>query len=125
MSAKVARQPKHPPSQWFVECSDPFTNESVAAFLAERGISKAEAKHPALLDHTGHPHDVWEIPSYCVSTLRRAKRDNSQFQFRFFVRHHRDAALYTADFIEGRGLPQQVRHVQHALRKLQSQKQQS
>ena len=125
MSAKVARQPKHPPSQWFIECSDPFTNESVAAFLAERGIGETEAKHVGLLDHTGHPRDVWEIPSYCVTVLRKAKQSNSQFQFRFFVRHHRDAPLYPADFIEGRGLSQQVRHIQHALRRLQSRKQSS
>lgn len=125
MSVRVARQPKHPPSQWFIECSDPFTNESVAAFLAERGIGEAEAKHIGLLDRTGHHRDVWEIPSPCVSVLRKAKRSNSQFQFRFFVRHHRDAPLYPADFIEGRGLPAQVRHAQHELRRIQSQKQQS
>lgn len=125
MNGKTVRQAKHPSSQWFVECSDPFTNESVEAFLAERGIGEAEAKHPGLEDHLGHPRDVWEIPSYCVSALRKAKQNNSQFQFRFFVRHHRDAPLYPADFIEGRGLPAQVRHAQHALRRLQSRKQSS
>lgn len=119
---KVAKLPKHPPSQWFVESNDPATNESIAAFLAERGIGEAEAKHVGLLDHVGHPHDVWEIPSDCVTRLRQAKMNNKQFQFRFFTRKHRDVPLYPADFIEGRGLPRPVREMQRALRRLQDQK---
>lgn len=107
-------------SQWFVECRDAFSNESLAAFLSERGIGEAEAKHVGLLDHRDQSHDVWEVPSRLIDSLRRIQRSDDRFHFRFFTRHNANTPIYLADFITKKGLSKKARELQRRLRALPS-----
>ena len=89
-------------SQWFVECMNPATNESLARLLAEHSIGE-ENKYIGLLDRDGKAHDVWMVPSNLITRLREAKRDrsgNEHFKFRFWLRSGPDAVLNSAGFIE-------------------------
>lgn len=88
--------------QWFVECGNPFSNESVTCMLAEIGIGDAESKYPSMLGSDGKPHDVILIPSDFVKKIRAAKQGDSRFKYRFFKRNGKNGVISPADFLERR-----------------------
>src|SRR3989344_4488180 len=88
------------PGQWFVECGDAFSNESLTGMLAEQGITDAESKCVGILGSDGRKHNVFRIPSRFVTLLRSAKRGDARFKFRFFKRSGNAGVIYPADFVE-------------------------
>lgn len=115
---KAQERKGRPPVQWFVECGDPFSNESLAAALAERGISDAESKCVSVMGMDGRRHDVILVPAYMVMKLRAAKRGDSRFKYRFFKRDGPSGPICRADFLEKRRRSKKVRAVETQLESL-------
>jgi hypothetical protein len=101
--------------QWFAECGNMISNESLAMSLAEIGISEAEAKHPGMQGSDGKKHDVWQIPSDFVKKLRSANQSDSRFKYRFWKRNGSEGVIYPADFVEK---PKPSKELQKAKAKL-------
>jgi hypothetical protein len=101
-------------TQWFVEPLDYFTNEAIARVLAREGLVD-EAEQVGVVDKYGKVHNLWRVPGGKIQLLHRAKKTESRFQFRFWLRNGQNGIINPADFIEKRRSSVKVQTVKRAL----------
>lgn len=98
---KASGSKERPKGEWFLECGNLFTNESVAAALADRAIGDGESKSVAMQGSDGRKHDVFRIPSYLVRKFISAKQMDPLYRFKLFTRAAgSEGNIHPADFVE-------------------------
>lgn len=96
--------------EWFVECGNSNSNESLARELAADGLgyeSLTTIKNVPC--HDDRARDFLRIPSTFIVKLKRAKKGSDVLKFRFWKRNGHDALTYPADFVEKGGVRQRPR----------------
>jgi hypothetical protein len=88
-------------TQWFVEPLDYFTNKVIAEVLAREGLVD-ESEQVGVMDSGGKVHNLWRVPGGKILFLKRAKRNEPRFKFRFWSRSGKNGVISPADFLEKR-----------------------
>lgn len=70
-------------TQWFVEPRDKFTNDAIAAFLADKGITGDESAQFCMPDEDGNLRQVWQMKYRHVTELVENQR-TLPLKFRIF-----------------------------------------
>jgi len=86
-------------TQWFVEPLDYFTNKAIAEALAREGLVD-ESEQVGVKDSGGKVHNLWRVPGGKIQFLRRAKKNEPRFLFRFWCRSGQDGTIVPASFLE-------------------------
>ena len=113
---KASASKKRPKGEWFLKCSNPFTNESVAAALADRAIGDGESKAVAMLGNDGKEHDVLRVPAYLIQIFLNAKLGDPRFKFRIFKRDGPEGVIRPADFLENKKESKKMLEMKKGLR---------
>jgi hypothetical protein len=106
-----------PKDHWFLECKNPFTNESVAYALAERALGDMESKIIGMEGSDGKKHDVFRVPSDFVQKFVTAKRTDPLYKFKIFTRAAgSEGVIHPADFVEERYETQKMLEMKKGLK---------